>query len=83
MIYPEISLERWCEQNPLLEVRKDKCDYCGGEFLANIPFIDKNWVGLTSKKCFCGNTFSIQVPRQEKILLMINEFFDNKRNEYE
>ena len=64
MLFPEVSVESWCKENPPLEVRTDRCDECGADLKAEIPFIDSKWVGLTSKKCKCGNTLSVSTPRK-------------------
>lgn len=65
MIYPEVSLKDWLKKYPVLEIKKIKCHHCRVPMIADIPFIEKNWIGLESKDCACGKGkgISISTPR--------------------
>lgn len=68
MIYPNVSLEEWLEKYPVLEIKKKRCHYCREFRVANIPFIEKDWVGLQSKDCSCGKGKAISVCMIRKTL---------------
>jgi hypothetical protein len=61
MIYPDVNLETWLKKYPVLEVQKKRCHHCKSLRIANIPFIEKDWVGLQSKDCACGKGKAISV----------------------
>lgn len=61
MIYPEVSLKDWLKKYPVLEIRRQKCRSCSSVQLTNIPFIEKDWIGLKSLDCQCGKYKAISV----------------------
>ena len=61
MIYPNVTLKDWLKKYPVLEVKKKRCHHCLQMIVANIPFIEKDWVGLESKDCACGKGRTISV----------------------
>jgi hypothetical protein len=53
-MYP-VNLEKWCKRYEL-EVRTQKCKYCGRTITLNIPLFTKYRRGLYSEPCECGST---------------------------
>lgn len=67
MIFPDVSTEEWCRRYPALEVKSRPCHTCRRPRTANIPFIEKHWVGLRSKDCMCGRgkAIAVSTPRTD------------------
>lgn len=49
------NLDTWIEKYDL-EVKKSKCSSCGKELKTTIPIFSKDFRGLKSPDCSCGNT---------------------------
>lgn len=90
MIYPEVTLEEWLREHPVLEIRKAKCKSCGTILVTNIPFIEKDWLGIQSKDCTCGKSkaISVSVVRKSSAAFglvdsRVSAFKDTQRNKNE
>lgn len=80
MIFPDIDLDDWIKKYPALEVISRPCHYCKSSRVANIPFIEKDWVGLQSKDCSCGfgKGISISTPNpHSQFSKQFNRFIKN------
>lgn len=64
MIYPDVSLEEWCEKWDL-EVESSTCYECGRKAYSTIPYLEKDYAGLESPLCPCGSgpCVAVMVPR--------------------
>lgn len=79
MIFPDISPDKWCNKYNL-EIKSANCSHCGNKKVANIPFIESEWVGLTSNNCKCGSTaaYEIRIARPgTKSFLTLEELFQS------
>ena len=56
MIYPDVTLNDWLLEHPELEVRITECHACGGKLSSTIPFMTKDYYGLESTTCPCGDS---------------------------
>jgi hypothetical protein len=69
VIYPEYTLQQWLALHDGLEVKTVSCRNCGLDIKSTIPFIDKHYLGLTSRPCSCGNVLTrieIAKPRTKE-----------------
>ena len=55
MIFPDVSVEEWCKQWRLKPVGT-KCTECGNKIVSDRPYRAKDYVGLTSRPCPCGQS---------------------------
>lgn len=56
MVYPNVTTEEWLLKYPGLRKRQALCNYCNVVLEANVPYISKNYIGLTSTTCKCGHS---------------------------
>ncbi|NET07839.1 MAG: hypothetical protein F6K09_18890 [Merismopedia sp. SIO2A8] len=71
MIFPDVSLMNWLKRWSCLSVIEDQCDACGETLFTTIPFITKDYAGLTAPQCSCGKnkqTVSVTVTRTQKAI---------------
>lgn len=57
-IYPNVSIEEWITFHPELQARSTSCRNCGSILTASIPFITKDYYGLCSPECSCGESIT-------------------------
>jgi hypothetical protein len=56
MIYrDDVPLDEWLEKHPDLDVCSVRCIDCGRTIKADRPYINADYVGLTSRDCICGS----------------------------
>lgn len=63
MIFVDYSLSDWLEKYPDLKVLKLECDSCGNVMVADKPFVEKGYAGITSGPCKCGKNKHICVSK--------------------
>ena len=56
MLFPQVSLEEWCERHPELEIQEIECPSCHAKIRSDRPFMSKNYIGITSAPCSCGSS---------------------------
>jgi hypothetical protein len=57
MIYPNTCLTDWLMSFPDLKVCEVTCPSCGGVLYMEVPVIDEDLVGLTTRECRkCNDT---------------------------
>jgi hypothetical protein len=54
MLFPNVSTEEWIDVHKGLRVTSGICK-CGQRLLSNVPFVTRDYVGLTSPVCNCGS----------------------------
>lgn len=54
MIFVDTNIHDWLLKYPNLKVISKDCDACGGEIVANKPFLTKGYAGLYGGVCSCG-----------------------------
>ncbi|MBX9839194.1 MAG: hypothetical protein K2X69_12895 [Silvanigrellaceae bacterium] len=55
MIFVDIPLNEWLKKIPQLKVIETTCVSCGNKIKAEYPVILKDYIGLSSKPCPCGD----------------------------
>jgi uncharacterized Zn finger protein len=69
MIFPDVSAEEWILRYPDLFVISVKCKNCGNNLESTRPFVSKDYIGLTTHSCACGNSQSnvkVVIPKTEQ-----------------
>jgi hypothetical protein len=61
MFFPQVDLKEWLARYPALRVTTRRCYHCRRPMTADIPFIEKHWIGLQSEDCVCGKGKAISV----------------------
>jgi hypothetical protein len=51
MIYPDVSLEKWLEKYPGLNIIEVECLDCHGIIRTETPFMTKDYIGLSVSTC--------------------------------
>ncbi len=81
-IFPDITAEEWCEKHPPLYIKTVECPNCLRKLILDRPFIQEDWVGLTSQPCLCGNESpaTLSIPRKSEISDLLESFGVDKDN---
>lgn len=53
MIYPDVSVEKWCKRFGLKVIHR-RCDACNAPMSTTIPFLETGYAGLRTPPCACG-----------------------------
>jgi hypothetical protein len=79
MIFPNVSVEDWCEQYPGLSRVAEECPDCGRLSTPTIPYISHNFVGITCPPCPCGNEgpFRVFQARSKEMKEKMNNIVKN------
>jgi len=78
MIYLNTATQEFINKNPGLFVKTIQCNNCQNELSTTIPFITKDYIGLATPNCSCGNLLSkaeVAIPRTEKEIESWLSFF--------
>ena len=69
MIYlNKITTEDWIKKNQGLSIRTAVCSACSRTLETTIPFMTKDYIGLTTPVCSCGSTQTkaeVAIPRSK------------------
>jgi hypothetical protein len=79
MIFPDVSVEKWCRKYNGLELKTSKCWACRQPRTTTIPFIEQGWAGLRAPQCPCGRnkgSFSVRVSTDGQSDALISRLFD-------
>lgn len=55
MILLDLTPEQWIKRYSSLQITQATCRDCGNKLFSTIPFISKEYIGLTSPPCPCGS----------------------------
>lgn len=80
MIFPDITLDKWLQKYPSLSVEFEECPECGNLVKLDIPYISKDFAGLTSSPCDCGETdiCRIFVPISKNMIEKTQMFYSSE-----
>lgn len=56
MIFPPVTLKFWLEKYSGLSIIEGICDNCKSAMPTVLPFIEKDYIGLISEECGCGES---------------------------